>query len=233
MPNKLIKDNTLRSKYVLISFTFLAVIDMLSISLNLYQNSVLKGYETDDYSDELITNIDYATMFIGILQFIGFIAIAVLFIKWFRRAYTNLIRLEIKMEYTENAAVWGYFIPFINWVRPVKTMQEVYVKTQNAIKTYDPTLILDRNTGFITAWWITYLINGFIANYASRTMTRANTIDNFVAANNNYIIADLFDIASITLAVIVVQKIAKLEFSLKKVDKSVSLIDQIGIPIND
>ena len=228
MENNLIKDNTLRSKYVLLFFAVLAGIDALSIGLSLYQNSVLKGYEMGDYTDDYITNLDYATMFIGILQFMGFVAIAVLFIKWFRRAYANLIRLEAKMDYTENAAVWGYFIPFVNWVRPVKTMKEIFIKTQNTIKTYDSTLVFDNNTGFIAAWWVVYLINGFIANYASRTMTRANTIDDFIAANNVYIFADLFDIASIALAVIVVQRIAKLELSLLKIDKSVSIIDQIG-----
>lgn len=228
MTNKLIRDNTLRSKHVLILFAVLAGIDVLSIGLSSYQNSVLKAYEIGEYSDDYITNLDSATMFLGILQFICIITIIVLFIKWFRRAYGNLIRLEIKMDYTENGAVWGYFIPFVNWVRPVKTMKEIFIKTQKAIKQYDSTLVLESSTTFIGAWWLIYIANGVIGNFASKAMNRASTIDEFVDANNIYIVSDLVDILSIALAVIVVQKISKLELLLKNIDTSLSLIDQIG-----
>ncbi|MCL6294565.1 DUF4328 domain-containing protein [Jejuia spongiicola] len=228
MNNELIKDNTLRSKYTLIAFAVLAGVDVLSVGLTFYQNSVFKSYEQNDYSEEFITNLDYATIFLGILQFICIITLIVLFIKWFRRAYGNLIRLEIRMDYTENGAVWGYFIPFINWVRPIKTMKEIYIKTQKAIKEYDSTLVLDQNLNFIAIWWIIYIANGVVGNFASKAMNRAITIDEFIDANNIYIISDLVDILSIALAVIVIQKITKFELSLKKVDKSLSLIDQIG-----
>lgn len=228
MENKLVKDNTLRSKHVLIAFAVLAGIDALSIGLSFYQNSVLKAYELGGYSDEYITNLDYVTMFLGILQFMCIVTIIILFIMWFRRAYGNLIRLEVNMDYTENGAVWGYFIPFVNWVRPIKTMREIYVKTQRAIKQYDSALVLDKNTTFIAIWWIIYIANGVVGNFASKAMNRATTIDEFVDANNIYIVSDLIDILSIALAVVVVQKISKLELSLKKVDTSLSLIDQIG-----
>lgn len=229
MENQLVKDNTLRSKHTLILFAVLAGIDMLSIGLSFYQNSVLRGYEIGEYSDEFITNLDYATMFLAILQFICIITIIVLFIKWFRRAYGNLIRLEMAMDYTENWAVWGYFIPFVNWVRPVKTMKEIYIKTQKAIKAYDSALVLNRNTSFIVLWWVVYIANGVVGNFASKAMNRASTIDDFIDANHIYMVSDLVDILSVALAVIVIQKISKLELALKKVDKSVSLIDQIGI----
>ena len=77
-------------------------------------------------------------------------------------------------------------------------------------------------------WWVIYIANGVVGNFASKAMNRASTIDEFVDANNIYIVSDLIDILSIALAVIVIQKISKLELSLKKVDKSMSLIDQIG-----
>ncbi|MFD1613536.1 DUF4328 domain-containing protein [Gelatiniphilus marinus] len=228
MENLLVKDNFLRSKHTLILFAILAGTDLLSIGLSYYQNSVLKAYEYGEYSDEYITNLDYATMFLAIFKFICIISLIVLFIKWFRRAYANLIRLDIGMDYTENAAVWGYFIPFVNWVRPVKTMKEIYLKTQKAIKAYDSTLVLDQNTSFIVLWWILYIVNGVVGNFASKAMNRATTIDEFIDANNFYMVSDLVDILSIALAVIVIQKISKLELSLKKTDRSVSLIDQIG-----
>lgn len=224
----MIKDNASRSKNALIFFAVLAGIDVLSIGFSFYQNSVLKGYELGEYSDDYITNLDYASIFLSLLQFTCIITIIILFISWFRRAYGNLIRLKIGMNYTENTAVWGYFIPFINWVRPVKTMKEIYIKTQKAIQAYDTTLVLDKNTNFIVLWWVIYITNGIVGNFASRAMKSALTIDEFIDANNFYIVSDLIDILSVALAVIVIQKISKLEITLKKTDKSVSLIDQIG-----
>ncbi len=132
------------------------------------------------------------------------------------------------MEYSENTAVWGYFIPFLNWVRPIRTVKEIYIKTQEAIKTYQESLLIDRNIGFILVWWIAYLINGVIGNVASKFIERADTIEKYVEANKIYIFSDIWDILSIALAILVIQKISKLESTLKNTDKSKSLIDQIG-----
>ena len=226
---KLINDNSLRSKHTIIIFGIIALIDFTSIALNLYQNSVLKGYELGEYSDEHIELLDYVVSVLGIIQLLVFVITIVLFIKWFRRAYGNLIRLGVNMDYNENSAVWGYFIPFVNWVRPVKTMKEIYLKTQHLIKDYNSNIIVDQNTGFIALWWIAYLINGFVANFATKKMNRADTIEAFIDANNMYIFSDLFDIVAVGLAIYVVQKISKFELALMETDTSMSLIDQIGI----
>lgn len=224
-----ILDNTKRSKDVLIAFAVLAAIDVLSIILGLYQNNALSDYDSGGgVTDEDIEMLDSLTMGLGIIQFICIIVVIVLFIKWFRRAYGNLIRLQVPMEYNESKAVWGYFIPFINWIRPIKTAKEIFIKTQEAIKTYEASLSIDRNTGFISIWWIVYIADGVIGNFASRSMQDATTIDRFIEANNVYIFSDVWDILSIGLAILVIQKISKLELILKNTDTSTSLIDQIG-----
>ncbi len=224
-----LRDNTDRSKHILIIFAILAFIDVSQIGFHLYQNNVLNGYENGEYSIELIESLDIVSVVIGLLQSVCIIFAIVFFIRWFRRAYGNLIRLGVSMEYNENIAVWGYFIPFINWVRPIKTMKEIYTKTQDTLKNYDTSLIVDNNTGFIVLWWVFYIGNGVVSNYAAKRLNRAETIEAFVEANNAYIISDLVDLASITLAIVVIQKIAKLELSLKNADKSLSVIDQIGM----
>ncbi|MDO5977611.1 DUF4328 domain-containing protein [Flavivirga spongiicola] len=224
----LINDNSLRSKYTIIIFGIIAFIDITSIVLNLYQSEILKGYEINKYSDEDLELIDYAVMILGIIQFLTFITAIVLFIKWFRKAYGNLIRLGVNMDYTENSAVWGYFIPFVNWVKPVKTMKEIYLKTQQLIKDYNTNITVDQNTGFIVLWWVIYLINGFVANFATKQMNRADTIDAFIDANNAYIFSELIDLFAVGLAIHLVQKISKLELTLMETDTSMSLIDQIG-----
>jgi hypothetical protein len=223
-----IKDNTKRSKDVLIAFAILAGIDIISILLGLYQNKALAKYDIGEYSEENFNILDSVVSILGVVQFVCIIIVIVLFIKWFRRAYGNLIRLNVIMEYSENQVVWGYFIPFINWVRPAKTAKEIYIKTQKIIKTYQESLIVDKDTNLITLWWIIYLINGVISRVASKNIQRAETIDAYIEANTIYIFSDVWDILSIGLAILVVQKISKLELILKNTDTSTSLIDQIG-----
>lgn len=224
-----LRDNTDRSKHILIIFAVLALVDISQIGFHLYQNNVLEGYESGAYTLELIELLDTVSVVLGLLQTLCIVATIVFFIRWFRRAYGNLIRLNVGMDYDESKAVWGYFIPLINWVRPVKTMKEIYLKTQDTLKNYDSHLVVDNSTGFIVLWWVVYIINGIVGNYASKVLDKADTIETFVEANNAYIVADLVDLASIALAIIVIQKVAKLELSLKKADKSLSVIDQIGM----
>ncbi|WP_203256770.1 DUF4328 domain-containing protein [Hyunsoonleella ulvae] len=228
-----IKDNTLRGKQILVMFVILAVIDILSAAFNFYQNSVLSDYTDGAYDDDFIELLDVVSMIIGIIYFLSFVLTVIFFIRWFRRAYGNLIRLNINMEYEESGAVWGYFIPFVNWVRPIKTMKEIYIKLQDTLKNYDSSFFVNKETSFIVVWWLVYIFNGLVGNYASRVMNRATDIDSFIQANNIYIFSDLFDIVAITLAIMVVMKISKLELLLKNSDTSLSVIDQIGaIPID-
>ncbi|GGD07050.1 DUF4328 domain-containing protein [Hyunsoonleella pacifica] len=224
-----IKDNTLRGKQLLIMFAILAVINIISGVFNFYQNNVLTKYIDGEYDDDFIELLDSVSMIVGFMYLICFILTIIFFIRWFRRAYGNLIRLNINMEYEESGAVWGYFIPFVNWVRPIKTMKEIYLKLQDTLKNYDTNFIVNTDTSFIVAWWIVYLLNGLVGNYASRVMNRATDVEGFIEANNIYILSDFIDIISISLAVILVMKISKLELTLKNSDTSLSVIDQIGI----
>lgn len=224
--NNTIKDNSTRSQNAIYALMAVGIVDIISIGLGFYENKVYKGYEYGEYSDEFLENLDIVILSLSLVTIAVFITTAVLFIKWFRRAYSNLIALNTSMEYTENGAVWGYFIPFVNWVRPIKTGKEIYLKTQKIVNGSDH---IDSDTSFISIWWIVYLLNGFFANFVSRIYTNAGTIDEIISANNLYIYSDMFDLVAVGLAIIFVRKVAKVELELKENDNSKSLIDQIGL----
>ncbi|WP_452221128.1 DUF4328 domain-containing protein [Lacinutrix salivirga] len=223
-----VKDNTQRAKNVIIAFAALALIDILSILLGLYQNKVLEGYNIGNYTEQDIDQLDTYVAYLAIIQTATIIVLIVIFIMWFRRAYENLIALDVKMNLSGNGAVWGFFIPFLNWVRPIQTVKEIFIKTQNTLKNYNESTIVNTNTSFIVAWWIVYLINGAISNVASRSIEKADTIEKYIDANYIYIFSDSWDLLAIGLAIIVVNTISKLEVKLKNTDTSTSLIDQIG-----
>ena len=222
----MIKDNSKRSQNVIYAFIASGIISVILICSALYENKVYKGYENGEYSDEFLDNLDVFIIALSFITIVIFIITIVLFIKWFRRAYGNLIALNIPMEYTESGVVWGYFIPFVHWVRPIKTAKEIYLKTQKVINGSSD---INTDTSFISIWWIVYLLNSFFANIVSRIHLRSNTIDEFIFSNELFIYSYLFDLISIGLAIFFVRKITEIEQKLKENDSSKSLIDQIGL----
>lgn len=222
-----IRNNEQRSKNALIAFLIFGIAYLTSIGISLYQNSVLKNYP--DNIDK-IEFTDMLTSIIAIIQVSSFIVCIVLFLMWFRRAYGNLIRLNYNsLEYSETGSVWGYFIPFVNWVRPISTTKEIFINTQRAIKRHNDQYSMQQETSFINFWWITYIISGGIDNFASRSFNRANDIPSYIEANNMMMISDLISFIPLALVIYVVIKISKLESLLLETHSSRSVIDEIGM----
>jgi len=228
-----LRDNLQRRKDIVSAFIVLAFTGVVSIFFALYQNGVLREFDAGNVTVEEIDTLDTLSSIISIAQTIANIVVIVLFIKWFRRAYGNLIRIGVPMEFSESGAVWGYFIPIVSLFRPVTTMKETYTKTQQAIRKQNSSFFVDRDTSLITFWWIVYIIGNIITNMASRIYLNADSISQFIEGNNYYIFSDTFDLLSIGLAILVITKVSKLETTLKNTYKSRSIIDEIGVVPTD
>lgn len=227
---EVIKDNTKRGKNIILAFIVAAGIDILSILIIFYQNSILPAYDLGEVSGEKIELLDYIVSASGIAQFISNVVIIILFLSWFRRAYGNLIRLKYnQLEYTETSVVWGFFIPLISLVRPIKTAKEIYIYTQRAIKHNNDSYQIKNGVSFIPLWWIAYIINGMIGNYTSKVYDKANTIQLYIEANNIYMFSDVCNIIAICLALFMINKITKLESLFNEVYYSRTAVDEIGI----
>src|SRR5690606_36596274 len=93
---------------------------------------------------------------VGILYLGMFIATIVAFVKWFRRAYNNIHALNKEnLEYSENQALWSWFIPFINLVRPKRIMEEIWDRTQ---KSYYVSNTEYTKSALISWWWGFWII---------------------------------------------------------------------------
>src|SRR5262245_16484676 len=64
---------------------------------------------------------------VGVLQVVVFLATGVAFLAWFHRAHKNLMALGGRdFKYTPGWAVGGFLVPFLNLVRPLQVMREVW-----------------------------------------------------------------------------------------------------------
>ncbi|QHI36207.1 hypothetical protein IMCC3317_15660 [Kordia antarctica] len=206
-------------------------INVISILLLIYQNHVLQNYDNTAAELSKIELLDIIVPISGVFQVVIFIVAIIFFVRWFKKAYGNLIRRHQPMEYSENGSAWGFFIPIINLYRPITTAKEIYLKTQHAIKEYNSNFKVDTETSFIVVWWILYIVNNFFANYASKKIDAAYDIPTFVDANTYLIISEVISIVAILGVLYLIHKITKVETLLKETNESVSSIDEIGTPI--
>ncbi|MBC8756620.1 DUF4328 domain-containing protein [Kordia sp. YSTF-M3] len=226
-----IKDNSQRSKDItMVFYTFIAI-DIIAILLIIYQSYVLQSYEEDPTNMSTIELLDIVVPVMRIVQFVIHIVSIVFFVRWFKRAYGNLIRKHQPMEYSENGSAWGFFIPIVSLYRPITTAKEIYLKTQYAIREYNSNLKVDTDTSFIVIWWIFMIFNNMFSSYSSRKYDNAFDIASFVDANAYAIISDVIDVVGIVLALYVIYKITKVETLLRDTNESVSSIDEIGTVI--
>jgi len=223
-----IRDNSERSKDITMVFYAFIVINIIAILLVIFQSYILKDYNGAPAD---ISKIELLDLFIPIVRYaqVGIHIVAIIFfLRWFKRAYGNLIRRYQPMEYSENGAVWGFFIPIVNFYRPITTAKEIYLKTQYSIKEYNSNLRIDTDTSFISLWWIVVIVNRFFASYTNNRYRDALDINSFIEANGYAIISDVINIISIVLVLYVIHKITKVETLLKDTNESVSEIDEIG-----
>lgn len=223
-----IKDNSQRSRDAYLIFIALACISIITILVLIFQSYKLNSYTNNEEDLATIQLLDVVVPIVYILQFVINVAAIVFFVRWFKRAYGNLIRRKQPTGYSENGAAWGFFIPIVFFYRPVTTAKEIFLKTQYAIREYNSNLRVDTDTSFIVVWWILYWVNSFFANYASDKREAAFDITTFVDANGYLIISEVITIISILCALYVIHKITKVETLLRETNESVSEIDEIG-----
>lgn len=226
-----IRDNSERSKDITMIFITTICVNAISILLLIYQTYKLKNFSNTQEEIATIELLDIIVPVSGVIQLVLFIVAIVFFVRWFKRAYGNLIRKHLPMEYSENGVAWGFFIPIVSLYRPITTAKEIYLKTQYAIREYNSNFKVDTDTSFIAGWWILYIVNNVFASYASRKLDDAFNIPTFVDANSYLIISEIISIISLLGVLYVIHKITKVETLLKDTNESVSSIDEIGTSI--
>jgi len=144
---------------------------------------------------------------IGILQFLITLATAAAFLTWFYRAHKNLPRLGARnLEYSPGWAVGGFFVPFLNLVRPYQVMREVWCRsypqspesgaTLEGQSPQTPTLTL------VGWWWGLFLLSGALGRISARIALAGDpTLQQLKIGSVASLISDLIDIPTAWLAI--------------------------------
>jgi hypothetical protein len=145
---------------------------------------------------------------IGWWQVAVFLLTALLFIVWFRKAYTNVARLGVHgLRYGPRWAVGAWFVPFLNFVRPKVIANDIW-------RGSDPKLAPEATVGLATpvpwvmnVWWAAFLVAGITGRIAFSSARNAKTLSGLKTATTALLVSDAIDLVAAIAAVAVVVEI--------------------------
>jgi hypothetical protein len=179
----------------------------------------------------LSTNINLS-IFLSIMTFVTFIV----FITWSYRVYKNLHLNSDYVAYNPSWAIWGYFLPVLNFIRPQQVMTDLVKRNSKLIQTVDS----EHNKKFplflISIWWLFY-----IAYCITNNLSISIPKDSFINYTTVYDISTvniskgLFFLVVVTIQIKMVKYVRGIETRIVELtkEKSETDIDESQIETED
>ena len=190
-------------------------ISLVGIFSGLLQLGLLEQAERGDISEAAAGANDARQQLIGVIQVVLYLATGVAFLAWFHRVHKNLPGLGGRQfKYSPRWAVGGFFIPFLNLVRPLQVMREAWHGSdpsglERDMGTSGPSLRNQLGTPALMGWWWTFfLVSGFLGNAVMRMSFAENpTLDQLKTLTSLMVFSDLWDVPLALLAIRLVSRI--------------------------
>lgn len=213
-----IKDNSIRSKNLLLILKIYLIFSCIYIAFNFYAYDIyyriIKGFRYD--YDEYNTLI-YLNAFFILIALIFFILIIILYLNWYRRAYGNLIRLKINQtSYSEKMALWFWFIPIINIFKPYEIMKDIAFSTQNKILEINSEIDVKSHHLILRIWWALFIITNSILILLKFLSYGSYDSDEVLSYTNLELYLSVTEIVKIYFFILVIKGISKNEQTLKQ-----------------
>jgi len=186
-----------------------AVISGATIAVTMQQYALLKSAEKgqmslDDIYDQMLIQLGL----VGLPQLIVAVASIVFIAMWIYRVAWNarVFAGARNMDFTPGWSVGWYFVPFANLWKPYQAMKEVWRASANPSQ-------MDRTgvSWWLPLWWLLWLANNIVSNYASRASWRADTISEETDAALASITADAINIPLCLVFLLIVNRVFRMQ----------------------
>jgi uncharacterized protein DUF4328 len=191
------------------------ILTSLAIVSSLLQIELLRRAVHHPISHAEAVANDWRQMVLRVVMTLLELGLAAAFLAWFHRVHRNLPALGARdLKYTPRWAVGGFFVPFLNLIRPVQVMREVWHASDPAAIERDalplgPALRNQLGTPPLVAWWWTLWIGskiageilGLQAQLRDRSLTALQTITWLL------VLIDVISLASALVAIQLVERI--------------------------
>lgn len=189
------------SKYVLTMLYISIVVGIASALSGFSQYSFLNR---GSFSTSAAETYDMIYGGIATIQSVIYLLTGIGFLMWFHRSHKNLPSLGAEeLVYSPGWAVGGFFVPFLNLVRPYQVAKEVFKASHpsewSLSSSSDWKQVQVPST--IKAWW-TFLLLANISEYTGwRVMSFANTIDGLQSATVIMLVSDILSVCGAYFAI--------------------------------
>lgn len=153
-------------------------------------------------SEALLILVRISLLGIGLLT-------AVLFLIWIYRAHKNLKALGAsELKYSPGWAIGGFFVPFVNLVRPYQVVMEIWRSSAPEMRgSFGAAWKHEGSSLFIALWWGAWLISRTLDSMGAFMVFGAPTRDQLSVATRFRLVTAVISIVSAALAMMVVLKI--------------------------
>lgn len=202
-----LKPNEQRAKIAILLIFIVMIVRIISLFSDTLEFQILhSGFtqeeaEANDLRQKIVSFIYLAILIVS----------AVTYINWFRRAYYNLHCRAEYLNYSESAAAYSWFIPFVNWVRPFNIMKELFLETETYLEKNSEDYKLKINHTIISIWWTFWVINSVLGNIEFRMSRNLKTMDDFINSNIFSMVNSLLSIPMAIFAILVIKEYSKME----------------------
>ncbi|MDQ3111921.1 MAG: DUF4328 domain-containing protein [Bacteroidota bacterium] len=195
-----ISPNRLRAQITIILFRVMTFLYLLSLVVNF---TVLRLYTTNN---SIPLPASWVAYILGLLFSLTTVLLAVFFLLWMSRAYKNLVKANIEnIRFTHGWAVGAWFVPFVNLVRPLKIVKEIWNKTQEGFRNGQS--FERKSDSLIYYWWFAYLLTGILSFNVKQKPTILQIEMNYVFA----MISNVVAIFALSYGAKMVKKISAME----------------------
>ena len=195
-------------RWVVAVLALIALVDLVAIGFGIAEYRLLSRIEAGEpVSDAEIDANDIRQGAIGFVQFLLLIACAVFFIRWFHRAYTNLLPLGAgELRYKPGWAIGAWFVPFLNLWRPKQIANDIWRASDPGYPPGDWVWRGGSVPALYAVWWGLFLGSNWAGQIAGRLLFSADEISEMQGATIAYFVADGGDLLAAVAAILVVRR---------------------------
>lgn len=208
------KPNSQRAKNAIIGLYVAMGAAAIMLLTEFYTLFVLTGAVPLSY--DMYSFYDGVMILGAVINLGAYVACAIVFIQWFRRAYYNLHKLipSSQLRYSEGWAAGAWFIPIFSLFGPYQIATDLFKKSENLLVENN---MMDRKPGLHKIagwWWGLWVTHNVLGNISSRMDTN---IDIATAGAVLDIIGSFITLGSAYLAIQMIKNYAPMEELLKKI----------------
>jgi len=202
-----------RARAVIVAFWGVAATNVVGIVAGFMLSNLLRSSDGAAVSaDGGVFGIEGAYGIAASAKLVALIVAGILFLWWFYLAHQNLRRFDGQPPaHHSQWAIWGFFVPVLNVLRPQQLMREIWSITSEQWKRSENVRDLQRPTDWVNLWWGLFLATGTLGNFVSLAALRATTVDEQLFATRATIFTDAFGVVAVFVAVLLVRNVTALQ----------------------